>query len=86
MIKLGRPLGWDKMQALNEKLKNYFREVIALNMPNHKNDPDKKWYFDEVLDQLMFYFIVYKTVWKEIKVKGIKTDRTLTQMKRKKLY
>ena len=50
MIKLDRPMGWDRQQSLDVRLKESFKAMIALQMPDHQKDPDKAWYFNEMLD------------------------------------
>jgi len=73
-------------QAGDSKLTSSFKAMITMQMPKRNSDPNGCWYFNEVLDQLLFYYIVGKKVWKEIKRKGLRVDTVLAKMKRKKIY
>lgn len=50
MFKLGEPLGWVKQFKYDASLQTYFLTKIAEKMPDHKKDPEGKWYMNEVLD------------------------------------
>jgi hypothetical protein len=50
MEKLDRPMGWDKNQLMDTKLKTTFKMMISMQMPQRQADPLSRWYFNEVLD------------------------------------
>lgn len=51
-----------------------FVESLSKNMEMHHEDPERKWYFTEVLDNLMTLYIIKSQVRVEMEKQGFRVD------------
>ena len=84
MFKLGEPLGWHERHRFDHKLLAHFKQKIAAKMPKHREDIFDRWYFEEVLDQLLFYYLIREEVKQEMANVKIKFEQNAI-MKRTRL-
>ena len=74
MFKLGEPLGWHERHRFDHKLLAHFKLKIAAKMPLHRENVHGRWFFEEVLDQLLFYYLVREEVKEEMTKMKIKFE------------
>ena len=51
-------MGWSTSFKNNEFRKKEFIQMMSKNMDLHKEDEHSRWFFTEVLDNLMLYYVI----------------------------
>lgn len=73
---LDDPLGLNERHRFDKKLLKYYKQRIGARMEKHKKSQRTQWYFDEVLDNLLFFVLIYERVKQEMETTKIKKFET----------
>lgn len=73
---LDDPLGLNERHRFDKKLLKYFKQRIGARMEKHKRSQRTQWYFDEVLDNLLLFVLIYERVKQEMETLKIKKVET----------
>ena len=63
---LDDPLGLHERHRFDKKLLKYYKHRLGYRMEKHLKDDRAFWYFDELLDHLLFFFLIYEKVKEEM--------------------
>lgn len=62
LLMLGKPLGWGPSYKVPGTKRQLYIENLSKNMEKHQESEDKSYFFEEVLDNLMLFYVIKQQV------------------------